>query len=346
MTKAQKDAIAQQIRDKWTQFALGGDVSIAPSIVDSVQWVYSLDKLQAPPVFVAGSPYGAQVVANYLTSPDAVRSLAASDPFIAGVIADTDLQLENHGIKLSPVQGLKSRVDSLAFLDSVTKHPFTSENGALTYFDFNYTGIGYDTSWTSFYEYLCEIKESVNPDDDCYKQVVSYLKSGVWDSIFFLEAAVVCRRPAESHFDDNTRLHNLRGPAVAWSDGYENYFIHNMSINSEWIKKPETLSLDVILKEQNVELRRAMVEIVGMKRFLSEGRAVVVDSWVDGGKQSGDLVRLEVEDDEPVQVYIYRDPSTGKEGPLRVPPDITSAKDAVAWTYNIPPEEYNPLVEA
>ena len=89
-----------------------------------------------------------------------------------------------------------------------------------------------------------------------------------------------------------------------------------------------------------------MVEIVGMKRFLSEGRAVVVDSWVDGGKQSGDLVRLEVEDDEPVQVYIYRDPSTGKEGPLRVPPDITSAKDAVAWTYNIPPEEYNPLVEA
>ena len=36
---------------------------------------------------------------------------------------------------------------------------------------------------------------------------------------------------------------------------------------------------------------------------------------------------------------------TSKKYMLRVPPEIQSAREAIAWTFSLKPEEYTPLLE-
>jgi hypothetical protein len=43
---------------------------------------------------------------------------------------------------------------------------------------------------------------------------------------------------------------------------------------------------------------------------------------------------------------IKRCPSTGRDYVLRVPPTMNSAREAVAWTFGMKAEEYQPISQA
>lgn len=216
------------------------------------------------------------------------------------------------------------------------------ENSNLVYYDFNYTGLGYDAGWAAWYDFELQMGE---PNDPTFDQLMEFMKCGPWDCIFFKEAAIVSARPEEVHLDENNRLHNPYGPAVKWKDGYKNYFIHGMSVPADWIENPQNINANRVLRESNVELRRVLMHLMGMEKFMIEAKAQVVDEWIDGGGQPCKLLRLETSDDEPYQVYQFKDPSTGKTGILRVSPDVKTCKEAVASTFQQAVEIYNPSVE-
>lgn len=217
-----------------------------------------------------------------------------------------------------------------------------TENSNLLYYGFNYTGVGFDAGWAAWYEHEKAQNGSRGEDSD---KMLEFLKCGPWDCVFFEEAAIVCARPVEVHLDDNQRLHNPHGPAVRWRDGYLNYFIHGVSVPGDWVEEPHTISVTRVLEERNVELRRVLISLMGSERFLREAGAVVVDEWIDGGGQKCRLLRLEFSDDEPYQVYEFKDPSTGKTGILRVNPNVRTCKEAVASTFQQAVDLYNPSVE-
>jgi hypothetical protein len=109
--------------------------------------------------------------------------------------------------------------------------------------------------------------------------------------------------------------------------------------------RPETLSIGEILTERNAELRRVMIERFGFERFMSEARAEVLDRDCDAGGERR-LLRVPMENDEPIVCVSVFCPSTDRQFFLRVPPTMTNCRSAIAWTAGFDdPGEYAPLIE-
>jgi hypothetical protein len=95
---------------------------------------------------------------------------------------------------------------------------------------------------------------------------------------------------------------------------------------------PETITVREILRETNVELRRVLLERVGMEWFCANARAQVVDRDFDpGGERRLLRVVLDGGENEDVVCLEVRCPSTGRKYLLRVPPQLSSCAQAAAW---------------
>jgi hypothetical protein len=110
---------------------------------------------------------------------------------------------------------------------------------------------------------------------------------------------------------------------------------------------PETITVREILRETNLELRRVLLERVGMEWFCANARAQVVDCDCDpGGERRLLRVVLDGGEDEDVVCLEVRCPSTGRKYLLRVPPPTTSCAQAAAWLAGFnSARRYRPLVE-
>jgi hypothetical protein len=97
-------------------------------------------------------------------------------------------------------------------------------------------------------------------------------------------------------------------------------------------------------------MRRLLIEKIGYDRLCQELTAETIDTWreyslvkIDMG--SGLTVYdfeegLEV-DEEPICLLKMTCPSTGHIHALRVPPDLTAAREAIRWTnWDIDPEAF------
>lgn len=101
-----------------------------------------------------------------------------------------------------------------------------------------------------------------------------------------------------------------------------------------------------ILKVENVEIRRLLIEQMGYETFLEQVGGLVRDRDRDvGGERQ--LVSIPFEDDEPLMILKVICPSTGHLHILRVPPDMRTCHQAAAWVAGFDnPDDYHPLIEA
>jgi hypothetical protein len=110
------------------------------------------------------------------------------------------------------------------------------------------------------------------------------------------------------------------------------------------VERPETLTAADVIAEPDVEVRRAMIDRIGAERFLSELNACPVSR-----DRYGTLYRIELADDEPLTLVEVVNGTPEPDGTpkhyfLRVPPNVKTARAAVAWTYDVPTKEYAPKV--
>lgn len=80
-------------------------------------------------------------------------------------------------------------------------------------------------------------------------------------------------RHTSIHLDDRGGLHNLSGPALAYSDGWELWALHGVVVRKELVQNLGKMTPDEIATEKNVELRRVLIETFGLARFLRESAA-------------------------------------------------------------------------
>jgi hypothetical protein len=138
--------------------------------------------------------------------------------------------------------------------------------------------------------------------------------------------------------DTQGRLHCETGPAVRWEeDGTGLYFWHGVEVPKQVIMFPHTLIPRQILQERNVEIRRVMIERFGAERLIRATKAEMRDqsSW-------GTLHVLYFDDDDSLVMVEVTCPSTGRKYLLQVPPDVETAQEAVAWTFDLRAENYQP----
>jgi hypothetical protein len=107
----------------------------------------------------------------------------------------------------------------------------------------------------------------------------------------------------------------------------------------------ETLQPRDVLGESNAERRRVLLELLGYERFMLESSAQTLDADSDPGGERR-LLKVELQDDEPLVVLAVLCPSTGHQYTLRVPPQTSSCRHAAAWIAGFDnPDDYAPLRE-
>ena len=152
-------------------------------------------------------------------------------------------------------------------------------------------------------------------------------------------------RPARLNLDAAGRLHCENGQSIGYPSGWGLWHWHGVGVPRDVIEQAEILTKDRILKEANAEVRRVMIERLGNEKFLKLAGAKSIHQ-----DRCGNLYRIELPGDEPLVAVEVVNSTPEPDGHfkryfLRVPPNITRAKDAVAWTFAMKPEDYLPMIE-
>jgi hypothetical protein len=138
-------------------------------------------------------------------------------------------------------------------------------------------------------------------------------------------------------------------PAVEYASGYKIYFVNGIVVPSHFIEKKNEMAFKMIKDQQNLELRRIMIDLFGRDRYLKEIKAKIIDH----DERYGILWRGEDGEGRQKETVSFVEVTnrTEEHGQfrkffIRVPPEMQTAHQAVAWTFYKTPETYNPTHEA
>ncbi len=154
----------------------------------------------------------------------------------------------------------------------------------------------------------------------------------------FEKTCIVCDRPRTILLDNEYRLHGEGEPAIQFADGYSFYYYRGVSLPEKYGRlHPHQWQSRWLLEETNAELRRVLIQGIGYGRICQELQAVALDSW-----REYTLLRIENDVDvEPIYLLKMTCPSTGHIHVMRVPPTVTTAREAISWAnWDTDPEDF------
>jgi len=138
---------------------------------------------------------------------------------------------------------------------------------------------------------------------------------------------------------------------LAWRDGAGLGFLHGIPVDLQLLTKPLTLA--DVLGARNAEVRRVLIERYERGepgRFIRDADAEVIAFDYDRLGNRRRLLHLPLDGDEPYVAVEVTNSTPEPDGShkryiLRVPPTITSCRDAVAWTFGMTGDQYDPDIE-
>ena len=162
---------------------------------------------------------------------------------------------------------------------------------------------------------------------------------------FFEKFCLVGMYPLEVHVDEQLRLNNRHGAAASYADGWKLWAIDGNRMPRRMVENPQSLTVDDIRQAQNVNVRRMMLDMYGASRYIEESGSRLIHK-----DEYGELYQQELPGDEPLTMVCVINATVETDGTyrryfLRVPPDITTAQEAVAWTFGMRSAEYSPDVQ-
>lgn len=199
----------------------------------------------------------------------------------------------------------------------------------------------HDAGWLSYYDFVGRIGVK-GTEPLCGLQDLARNCGWYWP---YEKICVLTERPVALERDNRRRLHGESSMAMRFGDNWGVFAWHGVLVPGYVVLLPEPLTFDLIEAEPNVEVRRVLIERFGLDKYLREGRVAKMHE-----DQCGILYRMQSQGDEPILVVRVMNSTpepdgTIKEYFLRVPPTMQRARQAVAWTFGLTEEEYQPLVE-
>ena len=175
--------------------------------------------------------------------------------------------------------------------------------------------------------------------------LVNIAKTSGWISPY-TNTCLVSDRPVVVTLDEEGRLHNETDASMIYRDGFSVYSWHGVSIPDYVIKDPERITTREIESELNIEIKRVLIDRYGTEKYLQDTHAKLIHS--DG---YGDLFRKGIGTDEPLVMVKVVNSTAEKDGTykdyfIRVPPHITTAEEAVAWTGGFEKGSFEYLAES
>ena len=192
----------------------------------------------------------------------------------------------------------------------------------------------HDADYLSCYEFF---------KDECGLEVCNKLepmmrlaKNCHW-FIPFEGLAILSEKPIQLNLDAEGRLHAEGRMAIEYADGFGLYRWHGTNIPKHMGEiKPELWKSEWIITEKNAEVRRILIQGIGYAKIARDLKAKSVNVW-----KEYELLRIEDVDVEPIMLIKMTCPSTGLLHAHRVPPDITTCREAIKWcNWGVDKEEF------
>jgi hypothetical protein len=142
----------------------------------------------------------------------------------------------------------------------------------------------------------------------------------------YKHSLIISDRPSVLHVDDRGRAHNPKGPAIEYRDGWKIYAWKDILIPRDIIEKPESITVTQILEEGNTEIRRVMVDVFGLDRFVVESKSKSLDKQGDY-----ELLRVPYLNNVDMIALKMRCPTTAAVYVHSVHPECTNVEQALAW---------------
>jgi hypothetical protein len=157
--------------------------------------------------------------------------------------------------------------------------------------------------------------------------------------------AVMLERPTEIHLQDDA-LHNAHGPVVRFPDGWAGWALEGVPVPREAVEDPDSYDVRGALTHPNVEVRRVLFTHFGWERVVGAARLMP-----DVQDENGRLWRLPGPEGEPLLLLEVENATLEADGTrrryfLRVPPEMHSPREAIAWTFGLEEAEYAPQAES
>jgi hypothetical protein len=221
----------------------------------------------------------------------------------------------------------------------------------------NWRGSLWELSWTLCgpFDGLERKKPAV---EACLRPLFEAFVCGCWrlywanDTLYWVAKPTLHREP------DTQRLHHDTHAALE-SDIVDLYFWHGVLVPAFVIRRPDLITIANINQEINAEVRRVMIERYRHGEEIHGSAAFIRDAGgecLDHDERYGTLWRrripgsAHIPDDEAIVMIEVVNRTREPDGRfrhhwLRVPPTMQTAREAVAWTFNMPAQQYAPEIE-
>lgn len=167
------------------------------------------------------------------------------------------------------------------------------------------------------------------------------------DRLYPFRSIAVAVKPADKiELDVEDRPHCDHGPALSWPDGTAVYAWHGQPVDPSLIEDSVPLTRTRIALEPEPDRRAILIERYGLGRYMLESGAEEYQR-----DRCGAIYRLQQRFDEPIVAVRVLNSTPEADGSfheywLRCPPSMFSAREAVAWTFGLNPEEYDPQMQS
>lgn len=202
--------------------------------------------------------------------------------------------------------------------------------------------------WNWFWYYSLEFLEDqtdkllISSKESELRKNWKYLFENGFAYLFYEKVCFVCRLPSAFKTDTRGVFHAEHGPAISFADGFEIYAWKGLKVPPKIIR--EAFTGTDILRQENLELRRAMIDIYGFSKFMLDVGAQITHS-----DECGELYTFQLDNETMKMVKVLNSTiepdGSRREYFLRVPPDTSTAKQGVAWTFSMDEAEYKPKIE-
>jgi hypothetical protein len=188
--------------------------------------------------------------------------------------------------------------------------------------------------WAGWCGYLSFFREVAQLDLPEYDRWIHYERAAQYGGPRYMHAkfCIVSDFPMRICRDAEHRPHSAEGPALAWRDGWEQFYWHGVKVPRAWIESPKTMDPHLAVTHPNAEKRRCAAEIMGWDRVLRELSARTVDTDVD--PRVGELVETVIAGN--TERFLRVVCGTGRRFAIPVPPETSTAIAAQAWIHDLP----------
>ncbi len=168
----------------------------------------------------------------------------------------------------------------------------------------------HEVYWMARYIFAKRLGVTYAPDDDKALTIGCEIAQTCMWWWPFSKVCIVSDRPASISLDEQERLHNENGPAIAFRDGFAVYAWRDVTVPAAWIESRDSLNSSTALAVKNVEQRRAACEIIGWDRVLSDPKLnpIVID---EDAPHIGTLIQVDLPD-APQQWFLRYRCATGR----------------------------------